>query len=243
MDYNTLITLPNFGVYLMALRNPGIVPTLFIIVAVCTLSALGVWQVKRMDMKDNIVLAMATGMMQPELTTLPQEITQAQYRRVRLTGQFMHDKTFFRVGGVKDEPPGFFVETPFQLEDGRVILVNRGFAPSGKENAVGGTHTIAGILRDPLTKKLFSPENKPSDNLWFYEDMATMAQAKNITLLPLIVEATGTRQSGTYPIPNTGSLRLRNDHLGYALTWFSLALIAVVMFGFYCRAPYNNIDK
>jgi cytochrome oxidase assembly protein ShyY1 len=33
---------------------------------------------------------------------------------------------------------------------------------------------------------------------------------------------------------------MRNDHLGYAITWFSLALVGLVMFAFYQRIPENK---
>ena len=52
---------------------------------------------------------------------------------------------------------------------------------------------------------------------------------------PLVIEQVGKQLAGVYPMPNDGKIELRNDHLIYAITWFSLALIGIVMFGFYNR--------
>ena len=64
-----------------------------------------------------------------------------------------------------------------------------------------------------------------------------MQDATSLSLLPVVIEATSTPQAGLYPVPNEAKLTLRNDHLGYAITWFSLMVVGWVMFAFYHRIP------
>lgn len=222
----------------MRFRKPEPIPLLFIIAATVTLAALGGWQVQRLAWKNSLIHTVAEAQSEPALGGLPQELAGLDYRRVALTGRYLHDKTLRKAGGIQGEGPGFFLLTPFILEDdGRAILINRGFSPADKDLRPEGTLTVAGVIRPAREKRFFSPENKPGDNLWFHEDIAAMSQATQLDLLPMVVEATGAREKGVYPVPSDGTISLRNDHLGYALSWFLLALIGLVMFGIYHRVP------
>lgn len=225
----------------MRFRKPELIPLLFIIGAIALFSCLGVWQVKRLAWKTNLLAEIAHQQSLPALGTLPQDISGLEYRNVKLTGIFLYNKTLRRAGGMQDEGPGFFLIAPFKLEDdGRVILVNRGFSPEGKESKPAGLQVVTGVIRPLRQRRPFSPDNIPAKNIWFYEDMPAMSQATGLQLTPLMVEAVGKRQHGIYPIPSDGTIFLRNDHLQYAITWFSLAIIAMVMFAFYHRIPENK---
>jgi len=220
----------------MTFRKPELIPLLFIICAVALLAGLGVWQVERLQWKNGQLAKITNAQKEAALGTLPQTLEGLEYRNVALTGTFLNDKSFHLIGHIQDEGAGFFIVTPFMLDDdGRIILVNRGFSPAGKEGAPEGIQTVKGIIRPARQKRYFSPDNNPQKNVWFYEDFAAMSHTANINLTPLIVEATGQRERGAYPIPSDGQVSLRNDHLQYAITWFSLAIIGVVMFGFYYR--------
>jgi surfeit locus 1 family protein len=223
---------------IMRLRKPETIPVLFIIFTFSLLMGLGIWQVERLQWKNAQVASIKAAQELPVLGTLPQDITGLDYRHVALTGSFMHDKSFHLVGRPQGAGQGFFIVTPFVLDDdGRIILVNRGFAENNKESRPEGPQTVTGIIRPLRLKRMFMPENVPAKNVWFYEDMDAMSQASGLTLIPIMVEAVGKAEKNVYPTPSNGKIVLRNDHLNYAITWFSLALIALVMFVFYHRIP------
>lgn len=225
----------------MRFRKPELIPLLFIIGAIALFSGLGIWQVKRLAWKNSLLAEIAHQQSLPALGTLPQDTSGLEYRNVKLTGTFLYDKTLRRAGGMQYEDPGFFLITPFKLEDdGRIILVNRGFAPGGKAAMPAGVQTVSGIVRPILKRRLFSPSNAPDKNIWFYEDIPAMAKATDLALTPVVVEAVGKQQRGVYPIPSDGTIFIYNHHLQYAITWFALALIALVMFAFYHRIPESN---
>lgn len=225
----------------MRFRKPELIPLLFIIVAVTVLGGLGIWQVERLQWKNAQLAAIEQAQALPALGTLPDDIGGLDYHNVVLTGTFSNDKTLHMVGSVRGEGSGFLIITPFTLEDdGRVILVNRGFSPPGQEAKPKGLQNVKGIIRPLRTKRLFSPDNHPEKNVWFYEDIPAMSHATGLTLTPLMVEAVGTHEKGIYPIPSDGKINIRNDHRNYAITWFALALIGLVMFGFYHRVPANK---
>jgi surfeit locus 1 family protein len=155
-------------------------------------------------------------------------------RKMSLTGTFQYDKVLHLIGRQMGEDVGYFMLTPFTLDDdGRVILVNRGFSPEGKEARPEGLQTVEGIIRPLRQKRMFAPSNHSEKNIWFYEDVPAMSNLTGLALLPLVVEVVGEQKTGVYPIPGDGKIILRNDHLVYAITWFTLALIGLIMFAFY----------
>jgi surfeit locus 1 family protein len=222
--------------YVMHFRKPELIPVLFIIAAEIVLIGLGGWQVERLAWKNNLISAIEKAQAEAPLTGLSKDISALEYRNVELKGHFSNEKTLREVGGKQDEKPGFFLLTPFTLGDGSTILVNRGFAPEGKAPDAKGAQTVKGVLRPLRIRKLFFlPDNQPEKNIWISEDINAMSAKTGVTLLPLIIEATGPHEKNIYPIPSDGKIVLRNDHLGYAITWFSLALIGMVLFGIYYR--------
>ena len=224
----------------MRFRKPQAVPTLFIISASILLFGLGFWQLQRMHWKENELAHIKHSQTEDALGTLPTDpdLRGIDYRAVALTGTFLNEKMFHMVGRPQGEGPGFYVVTPFVLEDdGRVILVNRGFAPEGRENPPEGPQTIRGILRPNRPHRMFMPDNFADKNVWFYEDLPAMSKIIGKPLLPLLVEQVGEAKKGVYPTPSNGVITLRNDHLNYAITWFLLGVIGLIMFVAYHRIP------
>ncbi len=222
----------------MRFRKPELIPLLFIIAAVGLCATLGIWQLERLAWKQSLIADIETAQAEPLLKTLPKTLDGLNYRKVELSGKFLADKSLHRVGSRQNERPGVMLLTPFRLQDGRVILVNRGFAPSDKLSELKTPKTITGVLRPAHGKRaFFIPDNQPQRNLWLYEDIAEMSAATQLELLPLIIEAIGKYEKDVYPIPSDGKIALRNDHFGYAITWFSLALVGIILFGIYYRVP------
>lgn len=172
----------------------------------------------------------------PALGNLPQSLDGLEYRKVMLTGKFLYDHTFHLIGRQQGMDVGYYMVTPLVLDDdGRIILVNRGFSPVGKESKPEGLIRVEGVLRAPRVKHGFVPENMPEKNVWTYEDLDKISDIIGQKPLPLVVEATGKMEKDVFPIPNEAKIIFRNDHLGYAITWYALALLSIVMFGAYYR--------
>ena len=222
----------------MRFRKPDTIPLIFIVCAFSLLMGLGIWQTQRLAWKQGVLASIEKVQGMPTLGTLPQDVSNLDYRNVALTGTFIYDKTMHLVGHPQDAGMGFYLLTPFQLEDdGRIILVNRGFSPPDLESKPEGLQTVTGIIRPVRIKRLFSPDNRPDKNVWFFEDFPAMSAYTGLAFTPIMVEAVGKAEKNVYPAPSDGIIFLRNDHLIYAITWFSLAIIALVMFGFYHRVP------
>lgn len=224
----------------MRFRKPELIPLLFIIGATLLLLGLGFWQVERLGWKNALLAEIEKAQAMPPLTAIPPQAAGAAYRKVDLYGSYQNSKSLKFIAQPQGGVMGFYVLTPLKLEDGRFILVNRGFAPEGQEVKLDGIQHVTGVLRSPRQKRLFTPANQAGHNLWFYEDIPAMSDVTGLTLLPLVIEATGLKEKGVWPVPSDGKIAMRNDHLGYAITWFCLAIIGIIMFLAYHRIPANK---
>src|SRR3546814_20501920 len=77
-----------------------------------------------------------------------------EFTRVRLEGRFLHDDEFYLGARTDNGRVGLNVVTPFRLDDGRVILVNRGWVPENRrdpatraEGQPAGEVAVEGLLR------------------------------------------------------------------------------------------------
>jgi surfeit locus 1 family protein len=93
-------------------------------------------------------------------------------------------------------------------------------------------------LRLPPTGRpnWFLPDNRPDLNYWFWVDLPAMAAAAGLDrVAPFYIDADGAGNPGGWPRGGGTRLSLPNDHLQYALTWFSLAVALIVIYVLYHR--------
>lgn len=166
-----------------------------------------------------------------------------------LTGSFLHDRELLLPGKTYKGTHGLWIVTPFRLEDGREVIVNRGWVPdryqrreTRREGLFPGVVTLEGILRVPGWGgwESMRPDNQPAANVWFYFDLPAMAEAAGLTNAEtrIYVEALGDESTGLLPIGLDRKVELPNDHLQYAITWFLLSLTLVVIYViFHLRRP------
>lgn len=206
-------------------------PILMGIVGCAVLVSLGVWQVQRMHWKAG-VLAEIEAMIHDAPVALmasPDPATD-KFRPVftegRFTGEFVEV-----LAGQKGASPGVRIIEAFQTDSGRRILVDRGFVED-EARAVPRDPVavrVTGNLHWPQDATSSTPPPDEKTGLWFARDVPAMAAKLNTEpTLIVAVEPTG---GGIAPVPVDTST-IPNDHWGYAITWFSLAVVWAVMTGF-----------
>ncbi|MBN8531935.1 MAG: hypothetical protein J0L97_08775, partial [Alphaproteobacteria bacterium] len=95
--------------------------------------------------------------------------------------------------------------------------------------------SLAVMIRAPKKKGYFVPENNLAKNYWFYVDMAQAREFTGLELLPFYAEAIGKAAKDTYPETSEPKVDFLNDHLKYAIIWYSLAVILVIFYVAYQR--------
>lgn len=207
------------------------------------LLGLGTWQMQRLAEKQALIADLAARAVQvpSDLPATLADPAAMEFAPVRLRGQFRHDRELFVGARVYQGEAGFHVVTPFVLADGRAVLVNRGWVPSAKQapetraaGQIAGTVTVDGILRTGGWKgnDLFRPANSPEKNLWLWMDLPAMAAHADVanTETSFYVAAGGTANPGGLPVGGFGRPEVRNTHFGYAMTWYGLAVVLLVIY-------------
>uniref|UniRef100_A0A1B0B9F6 SURF1-like protein n=1 Tax=Glossina palpalis gambiensis TaxID=67801 RepID=A0A1B0B9F6_9MUSC len=167
-----------------------------------------------------------------------------EYRAVRVRGTFLHDKelimgprSFVRPDGAetagglfsqRDAGNGYWVVTPFQLADrDDIILINRGWIPrkylkpeSRKSGQIKGEVELTGVVRKGEQRPQFTPEHK--GDVFLYRDLPRMCQLTGAQ--PVLLDASYQTTVPGGPIGGQTRITLRNDHLSYLITWYSLSL-------------------
>lgn len=221
--------------------------TLFSIPIFLVLVALGVWQLQRLHWKLGLIAEMNGHLHAPplsldEIVKLP--APDAQYRRVALDGRFENDSEAYVYTAGDGGLPFYHVVTPIVLDDGRVLLVDRGIVPPAFKNPatrrkglLSGKQHVVGVWRTPDKPGFFTPTPDLVHRVWFVRDVTGIARAFRVKLAaPVIVEADATPVPGGWPKGGQTIVNLPNDHLQYALTWFLMAGALLVVFFAYHRA-------
>ena len=227
----------------MKRRGPRLAPTLITIAIVLICVGLGVWQLERLQWKQDLIAAREAAVAAPPIAS-PRTLAEAhdmEFRHVTDEGIFLHDREIF-VGATspRSGDAGFDVLTPLREADGRIVFVNRGFVPTELKDPrtrhagqLEDTVKIAGLLRLPPDKKpgWFLPDNRADINYWFWIDLPAMAAANGLgNVAPFYIDADTAPNPGGWPQGGVTLLELPNNHQQYALTWFSLAVGMVVIY-------------
>ncbi len=193
--------------------------------------SLGVWQLQRLHWKEAL-LAEINDKIASAPGPLPAHPSQAEdpYRPVEISGHFEPAELDVLVSS-RDFGPGFRLISPFVTDDGRRVMVDRGFVPTEKREAPRsfGAMQLVGNLHWPDERESFTPEDDPAGNWWYARDVAKMAAALGTE--PVLVIARSTTDPEILPMP-VSTEGVRNKHFEYAMTWFLFALTWVMMTGF-----------
>ncbi|MFC5321929.1 SURF1 family protein [Bradyrhizobium oligotrophicum] len=204
---------------------------------VAVLLALGIWQVERrawkLDLIDRVERRVhAEAVPAPGPAAWPTtNRSDDEYRRVTLSGRLLNDRETL-VQALTIEGPGYWVLTPLQTAGG-VVLVNRGFVPTDRRDPASrragnpeGPVSVTGLLRLSEPGGGFLRHNDPAADRWYSRDVAAIAAARSLSnVAPFFVDADATPHPGGLPIGGLTVIAFPNNHLVYALTWFTLALM------------------
>ncbi len=211
------------------------------------LAELAVWQIHRRAHKlDLIARVEARVHAAPTPAPGPErwaELSAAggEYRRVTATGAWIADRSAL-VQAVTELGGGYWVMAPLARDDGTTVLVNRGFVPADKRDPASwqpspGRVTVTGLLRMPEPGGAFLRSNDPAADRWFSRDVAAISASRGLSMIaPYFIDAEREPGGSGLPIGGLTVIAFSNNHLLYALTWGTLALMAAA------GAIFVNLD-
>ncbi len=226
-----------------------VLPGALAAVGLAVLVGLGFWQLERRVWKEDLIARVEARTKAPTIP-IPAEAdwpnvsaARDEYRRVSASGRFQHAREAL-VYTVLSEPKGrfsgqgYWVLTPLVLDSGAIVIVNRGFVPlerrdsaTRREGQIEGPVAVIGLLRIPEIPNWFTPANEPARGAWYRRDPAEIAMHFGLArVAPFMIDADATPIPGGLPQGGETRLVFANNHLGYALTWFGLALALLGVF-------------
>jgi surfeit locus 1 family protein len=209
------------------------------LVALAILLTLGTWQLQRRAEKHLLLAQIASRQAAPPA---PIEILlptgdYAAFRKAIAVGQFDHAREVYVFAARTDRGPtqsGFKVITPFNLFSGDTIMVDRGWVAKNQRDPQTRLQgqppeqiEIEGVLQRPAKPSAFTPQ--PDDRIFYARNSTAIAKALAITLkTPLIFEAISRSAGGPEPLASITTIP--DNHLSYAITWYGLALVLIVIY-------------
>jgi surfeit locus 1 family protein len=214
----------------------------FLLSAALVFIALGTWQIQRLFWKLDLI-ARVDARVHAEAIAPPAKAewkslqpNEIEYRHVALRGVFDHSRETL-VQAVTERGAGFWVLTPLTQADGVTVVVNRGFVPPDRrdpqsriEGQLEGEVSVSGLLRLNEPGGAFLRSNDPAKGNWYSRDVVAIAEEKRLSnAAPYFVDADATANPGGLPVGGLTIVQFRNSHLVYAFTWFTLAIMSIVL--------------
>jgi surfeit locus 1 family protein len=227
----------------VAQRKRGIVePTIFTVVSIAILFGLGNWQLERKVWKDSLIATTTARFSAAPVTLPPRERwprldqNEIEFLRVTFPAEFMNEQEalVYTAGSAFRSDitgPGFWVFTPVRLAGGSVIVVNRGYIPYDRkdpktrpQSALTGLVDVVGVMRWSEKRGMFTPPDEPQNNIWHLRNPQVLAAAKSWgPVAPFYIDMEQPQVAGGLPRVGALTVKLPNNHLQYAFTWFGLA--------------------
>ena len=192
-------------------------------VGTAILVGLGVWQLQRLAWKEAMLDDIRAGI-EAAPVPLPADLDPSmKYLPVTVSGETTGDEIDI-LSHSKDQGGGYQIVSGFVTDDGRRIMVDRGFVPQEARHAPRPPTRleVIGNLHWPDEKGSATPDPNMAENIWFARDVPAMAAELGTD--PVLVVAsyvTGDAQ-GVTPIP-VAIEGIPNNHLSYAVQWFMIA--------------------
>ncbi len=204
-----------------------IFPLLLGFVGAGVLVGLGVWQLQRLEWKTGVI-AQIEAKISAAPVALPGSVTPEadKYLPVTVTGRLLGPEARVLTALTEAGPGLRFIGAFEEVGSGRKILVDLGFVADVDRDFVRPTtpFTITGNVHWPEEVDSFTPEPELLKEFWFARDVDRMANVLRTEPVLVVAKSIDPAIPAATPLP-VDIASIPNDHLNYAITWFSLAVV------------------
>ncbi len=239
-------------------RRGGFGFGLFTLAMLAVFVGLGLWQLQRRVEKHELIAALTERLARDPVSLPPAAqwgaLTAArdEFRRVSFTATYPHlpDAMVYSAGSAVREDisgPGTWAFLPARLAGGDSIVINAGFVANTMQDrsvedrvvarlASDQPVTLTGYIRFPEAAGLLTPAENPDKRLWFTRDHLAMARRLGWgQVAPFYIDLEKPVPENGIPKPGPLDVHLRDEHMQYAITWFSLAAAVAIAFTVWWR--------
>ena len=158
------------------------------------------------------------------------------YQRVVLEGKYDFKNQIYLYSLNNKGQPGFDVITPFETIYKENVLVNRGWIRKeykSNPNINILSKNITGMLRHANRKNFFTPDNDTDKNIWFSINLKDVQKITGKKFNKYIVYLED--QNIELPKPKKITVDVPNNHLKYAITWYSISISILFYYLYFIR--------
>ena len=230
----------------MRIANRNFSPTLLAvaitIAAVALFVRLAFWQLSRAAEKDAMQAKFAAGQSSVVELTAANAAGLTQYQRVTARGHYesAHQILLDSMPSAMGQP-GYRVVTPFELQDGGWLLVDRGWHRPGATRsdlpdvAVGeNARTVTGqlsVLPRPGVRLAATPGGADKwPRVMNYPEAPTVERALDRKVLPGLLLLDADQPDGYERVWQARVDMGSDRHISYAVQWFGFAIAAIALF-------------
>ena len=192
---------------------------------------MGTWQVYRLYLKNNLISDLEKNLKTSSINfnvDIDKEYTKILFKKKDLnTKIFLYHLNKGEIG--------FKVIVPYEINSSLLVLVDKGWIRKDKINLIKNTlfndDIIEGYTRKIREKNLFTPNNNIKEDFLYSIEIDNLKKSLNKNIYPLLIIQTSKTNKDI--IPNDYEVRLPNNHLQYAITWYGLAIFTIIFFLYY----------
>ena len=204
---------------------------IFFIIFIFIVLSLGTWQVFRLDLKNNLISNLENNL-KKNFVSFNIDIDQ-EYTKVLLKKKDLKSKIFLY--HLNKGEMGFKVIVPYEVNSSLIVLVDKGWVRKDKINLIKNTllndDVIEGYTKKITKNNLFTPNNNIKEDFLYSIDVDSLKKSLNKNIYPLLIIQTSKINKDI--IPNEYEVRIPNNHLQYAITWYGLAIVTIIFFLYY----------
>jgi surfeit locus 1 family protein len=207
---------------------------LFVASFITLFCVLGTWQLYRLQWKMELISEITFGLNSTPIKY--SNLIKKNYQRVVSEGSYNFKNQIYLYSLNEKGKPGFDVITPFKTNNNESVLVNRGWIPkelkqltkiNSKKNI-----KMKGLLRKIYKANVFKPDNDLMNNIWFSINLDDLEKFTGNKFSNFIVYLEDPNIK--VPLPKKITVDVPNNHLKYAITWYSIA-ISILLYYLYFR--------
>ena len=238
----------------------------FTLMMVALFVGLGVWQLQRRVEEHALIAALnerlaAAPVPLPDPSQWPAlTADKEEFRRVSFTATYesrLVAMVYSSGSTVRPDisGPGTWAFLPARLSSGETVAVNAGFVPNTMQDRdmqdravaqliTGKPVLMTGYIRFPVAADVLTPNVEHDKRMWFARDLLVMAQALGWEeVAPSYIDLEAPVPANGVPKPGPLQVHLPDDHMRYAIIWFSLAGSLLIAFVVWLRgslpAPHD----
>ncbi len=204
--------------------------SIFVFFSIIIFCSLGTWQVYRLQWKLDLISEINNGLNSEPVFYSKTKII--NYQKVKFNGIFDFEKQVYLYSLNNKGTPGYDLITPIKMNSNEIVLVNRGWIKKDLRNnkSINNINSkfFEGILKKITKPNPFKPENDIKNNIWYslkLEDLESFTGYKLNNFVLYLQDNQNNLVKNKIVSPD-----LPNNHLKYAITWYSVALSILLYF-------------